>query len=57
MLIVKITVEGGVIQHVAVPEGVSVIVRDYDVDDLPPEVLQRDEQGSEFIETVWTQVK
>lgn len=54
MLIVRVTVEGGVIQDVAVPVGICVIVRDYDVDDLPPDVLQRDEHGDEFIETIWT---
>ena len=30
--IVRITVEGGVVQHVEVPKGVKVVVRDYDVD-------------------------
>ena len=31
MTIVRVTVEGGVVQHVEVPEGVHVIVRDYEI--------------------------
>ncbi len=51
--VVHITVEGGVIQDIQVPRSVKVIVRDYDVDDVEPEQLQRDEQGDEYIETIW----
>lgn len=50
--IVHITVEGGVIQDVQVPDGVAVIVRDYDVDGAE-EGLPQDENGDEFIESVW----
>jgi hypothetical protein len=31
MKTVRITMEGGVIQDVACPEGVKVVVRDYDI--------------------------
>ena len=50
---VRITMEGGVIQAAEVPKGVRVIVRDYDVDGVETERLQRDEDGSEFIEAIW----
>ena len=50
--IVHITVEGGVVQHVEVPKGVQVIVRDYDVDGAE-EGLEEDENGDNYIESVW----
>jgi hypothetical protein len=53
MKIVRVTVEGGVVQHVEVPEGVKVIVRDYDVEGPEADHLQRDENGDQFIESIW----
>ena len=50
--IVHITVEGGVVQHVECPEGVKVIVRDYDTDGVDGGSLQQDENGDPFIESV-----
>jgi hypothetical protein len=50
--IVRITVEGGIVQHVDVPHGVQVIVRDYDVDGQE-DGLQQDENGDCYIECVW----
>ena len=54
MKTVKITVQGGVVQHVEVPEGVTVIVRDYDVDGTETDLLQQDENGDNYIEAIWT---
>ena len=51
--IVRITMEGGVIQDIEVPKGMRVVVRDYDTDGVETERLQRDEGGNEFIEAVW----
>jgi hypothetical protein len=53
MKIVRVTVEGGVVQHVEVPEGVQVVIRDYDVDVADAEQLQHDESGDLFIESIW----
>ncbi len=53
MKIVRVTVEGGVVQHVEVPEGVQVVVRDYDVDGTEADQLQQDENGDQFIESIW----
>ena len=53
MTIVRVTVEGGVVQHVEVPEGVQVIVRDYDVDGTEEDQLEHDENGDHFTETNW----
>ncbi len=52
MKIVRITMEGGVIQDIARPEGVKVVVRDYDTDGSE-EHLQQDKNGDNYIETVW----
>ena len=54
MKTVKITVEGGVVQHVEVPDGVTVIVRDYDVEGVEPELLQQDRGGDNYTEAIWT---
>ncbi len=53
MKIVRVTVESGVVQHVEVPEGVQVIVRDYDVDGTEADQLRQDENGDQFIESIW----
>jgi hypothetical protein len=53
MKIVRVTIEGGVCQHVEVPEGVTVIVRDYDVDGTDAEEFEQDDNGDKFIEATW----
>lgn len=53
MKIVRVTVEGGVVQNVEVPEGVQVIVKDYDVDGSDEDQLERDEDGDSFVESIW----
>ena len=53
MKIVRVTVEGGVVQHVEVPEGMQVVVRDYDVDGTDVSELEQDENGDHFIESIW----
>lgn len=55
MRIVRVTVEGGVVQHVEVPDGVQVVVRDYDVDGTDADELEQDENGDHFIESIWEQ--
>ncbi len=53
MLTVNITLEGGVIQHVQCPEGVQVVVRDYDTDGVPDDRLRQDDNGDQYIESTW----
>jgi hypothetical protein len=53
MKTVRVTVVGGLVQHVEVPEGVQVVVRDYDVDGTEADQLQQDENGDQFIESIW----
>lgn len=50
---VRVTLEGGVIQHIEHPEDMRVVVRDYDTDGIEPERLSQDEEGTNCIETVW----
>ena len=54
MKTVRITVSGGVVQHVEVPDGVTVIVRDYDVDGVENDLLQQDTGGDDYIKSIWT---
>ena len=54
MKTVTITVEGGVVQNVEVPEGVTVVVRDYDVEGIETDVFQQDRGGDNYIEAIWT---
>jgi hypothetical protein len=49
---VTVVVEGGVVQHVAVPLGVRVVVRDYDVDDSETD-LAEDDNGDRYLEAIW----
>ena len=51
--VVQITIQGGVIQDIDCPEGVQVIVRDFDTDGVEPSALSRNESGEGYVETVW----
>ena len=50
---VQITFQGGVIQDIDCPEGVQVIVRDFDTDGVEPSSLGRNESGEEYVESIW----
>ena len=47
MLTVEIEVRGGVAEVISIPEGVRVILRDYDVEGCSSEHLDIDEDGEE----------
>jgi len=51
--IVKITVEGGLIQDIELPEGVTAVVYDYDIECVEEDDLTTDTDGNQCIETVW----
>lgn len=51
--IVRVTVEGGCVQFVEVPEGVTVIVTDYDAEGCDPNLVEQDEDGNDYIESIW----
>jgi hypothetical protein len=54
MKTVIVIVSGGLVQDVRAPEGVNVVVRDYDVEGSDSPVL-KDEQGEAYIEARWPQ--
>jgi hypothetical protein len=53
MQTVYVFIEGGVIHDMRVPTGITVIVRDFDVEGVEPERVQQDADGQEFVESVW----
>ena len=49
-----ITVEGGAVQNVeGVPEGVRVIIKDYDIDGIEEEILQLDPDQDWYQEAIY----
>lgn len=55
--IVVVTLEGGVIQDIDVPEGIVVQVMDFDVEDASPEELAqlpKNNEGEEYHLTTWS---
>ncbi len=50
--IVKIVIEGGVVQSVDCPIGVSVTIHDYDTDGSS-DFVTTDEDGRQYIESIW----
>jgi hypothetical protein len=55
--IINITVEGGVIQSIEnIPHNIQVVVRDYDVEGVDEEALNRDEDDQLFAESLWEDV-
>lgn len=50
---VTVTVEGGLVQHVQVPEGVVVVVHDYDVEGVDEADLETDGNGDKYVKGVW----
>jgi hypothetical protein len=53
MKTVTVTVEGGVVQHIDIPEGVRVVVKDYDVEGCDEAELEEDENGDTYFEAIW----
>jgi len=50
---VVVTVEGGVVQHIECPDGVRAVVKDYDTDGCDETDLSKDENGDQFVESIW----
>ena len=51
---ITITVEGGVIQMIDnIPEGVRVVVQDFDTEGTPPDELTKLESGDFCIQSAW----
>ena len=54
---VLVIVEHGLVQHVDVPEGVRVVIKDYDINaDAEHESIQNDPDGERYTQQVWDYV-
>ena len=52
--VVEIWVEGGLIQDMKLPKGVSAIVRDYDIEGSEDDDrITKDKNGRDCFESVW----
>ena len=52
--VIRITVEGGLIQHIeGIPDDVKIIVKDYDVDGIPDDELYTDKDGDKCNRYEW----
>ena len=47
--IAVLRLSSGIIEVVSIPKGMEVIVRDYDQDDIDPELLCIDKDGGRYI--------
>lgn len=50
---VNVFMEGGVIHNVEVPEGVKVVVYDYDTEGADADRLSKDGKGDDCLITTW----
>lgn len=47
-------VDGGIVDPVSIPDGIEVVVRDYDmVNTIDNEMVQTDDEGKDFVEIVF----
>jgi len=47
-------VDGGIVDPISIPEGIEVVVRDYDMaDTVSNELVHKDSDGKEFIEIIF----
>jgi hypothetical protein len=47
-------VDGGIVDPINIPEGIEVVIRDYDmVQTINNELIQKDEDGNEFVEIIF----
>lgn len=55
---VILRMDGGIVDPVTIPQGVEVVVRDYDmVDTIDNELVQTDDTGKEFVEIVFEETE
>jgi hypothetical protein len=52
-VVINIALEGGVIQSIELPPGVTAVVRDYDVEGADASDISLDEAGQECLTQVW----
>ena len=55
---VILRMDGGIVDPVTTPQGVEVVVRDYDmVNTIDNELVQTDDTGKEFVEIVFEETE
>ena len=52
---ITISIQGGVIRNATagIPEGIRIVVLDYDVENVDERMLMVDEAGDDYVESVW----
>lgn len=53
---VIIKVSGGIVDPISIPNETEIVIRDYDIveaNDIPQEIIQKDENGDRFIEIIF----
>lgn len=55
---VILRVDGGIVDPVTIPQGVEVVVRDYDMtNSIENELIHTDDAGKEFVEIVFEETE
>lgn len=51
---IVLRVDGGIVDPISIPDGIEVVVRDYDmVNTIDNEMVQTDDEGKDFVEIVF----
>ena len=51
-------VDGGIVDAITIPQGVEVLVRDYDmVNSIDNELIQNDNTGKEYVEIIFEETE
>lgn len=55
---VVLRVDGGIVDAITIPQGVEVVVRDYDmVNTIDNELVQTDDTGKEYVEIIFEETE
>lgn len=55
---VILRVDGGIVDPISIPNGIEVVVRDYDMaDTVTNELIQSDDSGKEYVEIVFEETE
>lgn len=55
---VILRVDGGIVDPISIPNGIEVVVRDYDMaDTITNELIQSDDSGKEYVEIVFEETE
>lgn len=51
---IVLRVDGGIVDPISIPDGIEVVVRDYDmVNTIDNEMIHTDDEGKDFVEIVF----